>query len=372
VVKSAPLTPEAQLLKRKFGDAFLVKLKALGVTAKKFLYANRLATVGIQNFYKNEFADAMYLFKKAYRLVGSPNLLYFMAITYEKLGSYLKAKRQLEKYLREVKSWTLTPIKRAFIDKAIAALVAVSKKLVSLRLTVNVSGADIFVNGDTVGKSPHHKVIWLMPGRSTLVVFKNGYVKKEVIIREKRTGSTIKRSVALLTPEEVVRKDKRFQEAERRKREADLRRQKMQRQLQLARRAAEKKVRRNQKIYRLTGYSALGSAVAALLVGGVLAIVAEGEERKLEDTVQGDTWLSVSVHAKRADDFRNVAFGLVGGAAVLSITGAVLMVYGYRAIRVNVKERATPKGARATTSNTLRILPTVGPTYAGVTLGLRF
>jgi hypothetical protein len=225
----------------------------------------------------------MYLLSKAYALVPSPNLRVYLAEAYLKLGSFLKAKAHLEGFLAESQAWTLTPVRPALVTQARALLADLLPRLVALRIHVNVVGADLFLNGEPLGKSPLPGDAWLMPGASTLVALHPGRLKLELVIDAPRPGVRIERRIELLTPEEGIRRNRLFQEAERRKLEAEQRRLEAERrqkvaaaQLAQARRVEALRVARRQLRLRLTGYVLAGVGVACAVVAGAV----EGRPRR--------------------------------------------------------------------------------------------
>jgi hypothetical protein len=339
---SGACSPEERALEAKFGASFLAGLARRGIKAKDFLYAERLARVGLKNLERRELGDAMYLFRKAYKLVKSPNLLYYTAQTLEQLGSHLKAREHYARFAVEAGQWKLTKIDPAKVALARRKHRALERKLVALELAVSPEGTQVFVNGEPAGKAPV-SVIWLLPGTNRLVLIKKGYEKKEIVLAESRQGLRVRRRVELLTPEQAVKASRHFRAEQERKR-----------RLQLELRAGQKSIERRARLFRISGYTVGGVGLAALITGGVLGALAGQSAERVETAKGGTPWSDVKEDYDRHGTYRTGAYVTLGVGAGLLALGAAGVIYGYLSPR---RERDTP-----------RVSLRVGPSRAGLSL----
>jgi len=274
--KQRKLTPEDRYLVSRFGAGFVERMHAREITGSQFLRAFKFGAAGIRSLRKNEYADAMYLLKKAYGLVPSPKLLYYMATVYERLGSRVKARQHLEQYLKEAEAWDLTPTNVKIVAKAKAALSRLQKQLVAVHFTVNLTGVSVFLNGEPVGKTPLSGPVWLKPGKNKLVFAKQGFANREIVIAESRPGAVLRRSVKVLTPSEQLKEARVWKDLQRRLRA---------RQMVAARRAKRRRV-----LMKIFGLTSGGLGVAALVMAGVFSHLSNKEADVVRNAEPGVPW----------------------------------------------------------------------------------
>lgn len=87
-----------------------------------------------------------------------------------KMGHYRDAAEHLSYFLREAKGIAEADLaqSREMLEKALAKVAAVTVR-------VNVEGAEVFVDGRSVGRSPLSGVIYVEPGRRTFEAKREGY-----------------------------------------------------------------------------------------------------------------------------------------------------------------------------------------------------
>jgi hypothetical protein len=119
----------------------------------------------------NDFAGALQEFTHAYKISKDPRLLYNMAICEKGLRHYARMKAVLEQYLREG-GGMITGESRATAEEALAA----TKSLVGvLKVTVNESGAEVLVDGQSVGATPLASSLPVELGHHRVTIKKAGF-----------------------------------------------------------------------------------------------------------------------------------------------------------------------------------------------------
>jgi hypothetical protein len=140
----------------------------------------------------NDFAGALQEFTHAYKISKDPRLLYNMAICEQGLHHYARMKAVLEQYLAE-RGPAITPESRALAEDALAA----TKSLVAgLKVTVNESGAEVLVDGQSVGTTPLPSSLPLDIGSHRVTVKKAGFDTAEQTV-EAYGGSEVALAISL-------------------------------------------------------------------------------------------------------------------------------------------------------------------------------
>ncbi len=152
-VARAQVTPTAPLADSLQGDA-----------KQAYESAKLLAQNG-------DFAGAREEFSHAYELSKDPRLLYNVAICDKGLHQYARMKNVLEQYLREGGA-LVTPEARTAAQDALGAIRAL---VASLKVTVSESGAEVLVDGQSVGTTPLPSALALDLGQHRLTVQKPGF-----------------------------------------------------------------------------------------------------------------------------------------------------------------------------------------------------
>jgi hypothetical protein len=310
-----------------------------------------LAGEGMKHFENGDLAEATDRYRRAFELVQSPQLLYFLAVTYEKLGNVLLARQHHERFLGAVKTWDLTPIKAAFIAAAQKKVTELLAQLVSLKLDCSHPDAQVFLNGEPIGRTPLPGPILLQPGTSLVVVLKKGFAQKQLLVTERTAGAAIQRSVKLLSEAEEMRQAetiRRMQAELREKREADARRQAT-----------------RQRSFRLSGYSLAGAGIGVLVVAGVLSGLATADANAVRNVSPGTTWESLKGTYDRGQALGITAYGLFGLGAAATVTGAVLL-------GLSLRSRGRSLAAPAEDAPGVTVLPTYGPEGPGLSVSGRF
>jgi len=122
-------------------------------------------------------------FKEAYKMYTVPVILYNMALCYDDMHQYAMAMKFYKKYLAEGKK--ISKKQRQAIDERIATL---ESFLGTLKITCNIDGALVSVDGNEMGETPIHE-IYLETGDHKVVIEKTFFIdyKKTVTVVSGKT-----------------------------------------------------------------------------------------------------------------------------------------------------------------------------------------
>ncbi|PKN21352.1 MAG: hypothetical protein CVU65_17035 [Deltaproteobacteria bacterium HGW-Deltaproteobacteria-22] len=305
------LTALERQLNSQYGPEFLPRLKALGVAPKDYLYASRLTLVGIQKVQENDFQDARFLLEKAYSIVPSPNLLYWIGMTHLGLEDTVRARAFFLRFLSESATWKLTAIKPDLLAATRTEIARLEKVLPRLKLSVSHAEAKVYLDGEFVGQTPMADPIYLTQGPHQLIVIKAGFARHAARINLTGAGRTTLLTVTLYTEIEHIRRTKVFRETEASRVEAQ------RRYLETRRRMAIDAQRRRATYAKWANITLISGAVLATasLTFGILMM-------HYDDNVEGappDTpWTQISADQEKADFFRTTTIAALG-ATLLSL-----------------------------------------------------
>lgn len=127
---------------------------------------------GVKLFDEGDFKLALVEFERSYELVPNYRTLYNLGEVEFQLGHFAKARRTLTRYL-ELGGERLSPNRRAEVERDIDAL---KIRTATLRVDVDVEGADIEIDGEHLGRSPLANPELVDAGAHRLTVHKQGYV----------------------------------------------------------------------------------------------------------------------------------------------------------------------------------------------------
>jgi hypothetical protein len=116
------------------------------------------------------FEAARVAFQQAYALKPHPSVLQNLGQSELRTGHHVEAARHLALFL--IDPSVGTPAEREAVR---AALAEAETKVGKLVLDVDVEGAEVKVDGDTVGRSPFAAPFYFEPGRRALRVQRDGY-----------------------------------------------------------------------------------------------------------------------------------------------------------------------------------------------------
>lgn len=115
---------------------------------------------------EGDYKKAIVEFKEAYKMYTVPAILYNMALCYDDMHQYTMAMKFYKKYLAEGKN--ISKQQMQAIDERIVTL---ESFLGTLKITCNVDGALVSVDGNEMGETPIHE-IYLETGDHKVVIKK--------------------------------------------------------------------------------------------------------------------------------------------------------------------------------------------------------
>lgn len=125
---------------------------------------------GVDLYDENDFTNALIEFRRAYDIAQDYHVLYNLAQTCYQLQNYACALDSFQRYLSEGGS-QLTRERKAYVDKEISKL---KTRVASVRVAVNVPGADIAVDDEKVGTSPLGHPLTVSQGKRKITATLDG------------------------------------------------------------------------------------------------------------------------------------------------------------------------------------------------------
>jgi hypothetical protein len=127
---------------------------------------------------EGNYDEALLEFQRAYAVAPTYKLLYNLAVVSVAVHDYVKAVDYFERYL--IAGGTeVEPVRAADIDKQLERLRA---RIATIRVTVNVPGADVAIDDVVVGKAPLAKPITVNPGRHRVSASSTGYFPTATVV----------------------------------------------------------------------------------------------------------------------------------------------------------------------------------------------
>ncbi|MFT3764269.1 MAG: hypothetical protein QM820_01915 [Minicystis sp.] len=131
--------------------------------------ARQRYTEGVKAYDAGKFEDARAAFLQAYALKRHPAVLLNLGQSELRSNHPEDAGNHLQQFLRE--HTTATPDDRATAEKGIAEAKRRSSLVV---VSVDAPGADVSIDGTTIGKSPIYDPVFIKPGKHTIFATING------------------------------------------------------------------------------------------------------------------------------------------------------------------------------------------------------
>jgi tetratricopeptide (TPR) repeat protein len=129
---------------------------------------------GVAHYDKQEYEKARLAFLQAYMLKPHPAVLLNLAQSELRAGRHAEAADNFAKYIRQ------NPTAPA-MEHAKAGFEEARQRVIELNVQVNASGAAVSVDGAEVGRSPLPNVLYLMPGRHTVLARKGSASAERVL-----------------------------------------------------------------------------------------------------------------------------------------------------------------------------------------------
>jgi PEGA domain/Tetratricopeptide repeat len=134
---------------------------------------------GLKLYKDGDFDAALVQFERAYAVKSNYKVLYNIAQCYFELHQYVEARDALSRYVKDGGA-SIEPERRAQVDSDLAEL---QKRIAHLRLSVNVKGATVYVDGKKAGVTPLTSVIDVNEGQRTVSVEARDHGTKQRVVR---------------------------------------------------------------------------------------------------------------------------------------------------------------------------------------------
>lgn len=167
--------------------------------------ADRHFKSGVTLYKEGKFTEALAEFERAYEIAPHPLVLYNIAGCHRELSNYAESVKYSRRFLEEGKG----VVSKARLAAAQNELDAVLARIARVTVTVPVDGAELILDGVSLGTMPLDMPLVLPPGEHRLVARAEGYRDAE---RAMRLASGDELEVALTLaekpPEPVVKPDR--------------------------------------------------------------------------------------------------------------------------------------------------------------------
>lgn len=378
--RPAPFSDAERILMGMGGRSFVLKLRRVGLNPEAYLKAFYSTRGAVKLYRQGSYGDAIFLFVRAFRLIKSPTIKYWMGKTYLAFGNSVKAKESFDTFLKLSPKWRLTPINPTYIKEATHQVEKLKRSLVALRVTANVKGAEISVNdqvlrvGDTSVKTPYHDVIWLKPGFTSVVFTKKGYVNKEIQIKHAKKGQSLTRHVTLLTPREMIKKSRLFLAAQRARKEQEQKRKLLWKRYQKQQKEMAYKAKIRKRSVRYFGYVTIGVGVAVLGVGGGIAWSAQNRSHDVEAKAKKRdvSWREIKPDYEKFQNQRTKALFLTGIGGTILLGGLIIIYIGNLEPSTKMKTPFDYFLGNPLFRKKVSVQPIMGPNSMGLNLNVAF
>lgn len=253
-------------------------------SASDIAEARRRYELGVRFYDDGNFEAARIEFERAYASAPSYRILYNIALAYRSLNNYVDALKAFERYLVDARN-EIAPERRASVEKDIVELKA---RIGRVRVTADVPGAEILIDGIVVGKAPLSAPVAVNPGLRRISAQAEGYAaaSRTVTVGSSEELSTNLHLEKISSTTTIIMSDKSNPWA----------------------------------LPTVLGWSATGAAAIGAGVFGVLSLRAKSDQTdKLEQIGAGDP----AANRGELDDARKKTQTLAGVTDALVITTAV-------------------------------------------------
>ncbi|RYE90680.1 MAG: PEGA domain-containing protein [Myxococcales bacterium] len=150
---------------------------------------------GRQLYDDGAFDAALIEFQRAYELAPSYKILFNLAQVHRQRNDYASALRTFERYLKEGGA-EVDAKRRAEVDKELAQL---RSRVATLVFTTNVSGVEISIDDELVGKTPLPQGVMVNSGKRKVTASRDGRVPVSRVVNV-AGAETLKVDLELLEP----------------------------------------------------------------------------------------------------------------------------------------------------------------------------
>lgn len=152
---------------------------------------------GVKAYDAGRFEDARTAFLQAYALKRHPAVLLNLGQSELRSNHHDDACNHLQQFLREYT--TATPDERAIAEKGIAEA---KRKASIVVVSVDAAGADVSIDGVTIGKSPIYDPVFIKPGKHSVFAVLQG--KSAAVAIDAKIGAASQATLTLGTPGAVA------------------------------------------------------------------------------------------------------------------------------------------------------------------------
>ncbi len=134
---------------------------------------------GLKLYKDGDFDAALVQFERAYAIKTNFKVLYNIAQCHFELRQYVEARDALSRYLKDG-SGNIEPERRTAVENDLNEL---QRRIAHLKLTVNVPGATVYVDGKKAGTTPLSAPIDVNEGQRTISVESAEHGSKQRVVR---------------------------------------------------------------------------------------------------------------------------------------------------------------------------------------------
>ncbi len=134
---------------------------------------------GLKLYKDGDFDAALVQFERAYAIKSNYKVLYNIAQCYFELHQYVEARDALSRYVKDGEG-SLEADRKTQVQSDLSEL---QKRIAHLKLSVNVNGATIYVDGKKAGTTPLTTAIDVNEGQRTISVEAQDHGSKQRVVR---------------------------------------------------------------------------------------------------------------------------------------------------------------------------------------------
>lgn len=152
---------------------------ATGGESLEVVQARKHFSQGLKLYKEGDFDAALVQFERAYAVKPNYKVLYNIAQSYFELRQYVEARDSLTRYLKDGAD-AIDAERRATVESDLSEL---QRRIAHLKLTVNVQGASVYVDGKKVGTTPLTQTVDVSEGQRTVAVESADRGSKQRVVR---------------------------------------------------------------------------------------------------------------------------------------------------------------------------------------------
>jgi tetratricopeptide (TPR) repeat protein len=134
---------------------------------------------GLKLYKDGDFDAALVQFERAYAIKSNFKVLYNIAQCYFELHQYVEARDALSRYVKDGEG-NIDAERKSAVENDLAEL---QKRIAHLKLSVNVNGATVYVDGKKAGVTPLPGAIDVNEGQRTIAVEAQDHGSKQRVVR---------------------------------------------------------------------------------------------------------------------------------------------------------------------------------------------